>query len=336
MTSLYSRDSAGQGGDGMGVIRSRVLTFALLVVVAATAACEGAAEGRVPPVPPAAEEIVGRTAASIPAPAEARNPYEGLGTWIDIYDADAWEDPEAAVEAMRARGVRTIFLQTSNFSRGRPFVHPEGVVRFLDAAAAEGLDVVAWYLPGSRDVRTDLRRTLAAIRLTTPAGNHFDSFALDIESPEIRRPAARTRRLLTLSERLRRIVGAEYRLGAIVPSPRGVRTNSWYWPGFPFRHLAELYDVFLPMTYFTWRVSGRDGAAWYTAKNVLTLRQETAGLRVPIHVIGGIASDASTQETRGFVDTIGSRDVIGASYYTFPMVRRDQWRALRPIRRSGR
>jgi L-ascorbate metabolism protein UlaG (beta-lactamase superfamily) len=52
---------------------------------------------------------------------------------------------------------------------------------------------------------------------------------------------------------------------------------------------------------------------------------------VPIHVIGGIASDATAQETRGFVDTIRARDVIGASYYTFPMIRDDQWRALRSI-----
>ena len=45
----------------------------------------------------------------------------------------------------------------------------------------------------------------------------------------------------------------------------------------------------------------------------------------------GIASDATAQETRGFVDTIRTRDVIGASYYTFPMIRDDQWRALRTI-----
>jgi hypothetical protein len=232
---------------------------------------------------------------------------------------------------MRAVGVRTIYLQTSNFNRGQPFVHAEGVVRFLDAAAANDLDVVAWYLPGFRDVRTDRKRALAAIRLTTPSGNRFSSFALDIESPEVADPLARTRRLLALSNHLRREVGPNYRLGAIVPSPRRVRTDPYYWSSFPYREIAQLYDVFLPMTYFTYRVAGRDGAAWYTAKNILILRQETAGLQVPIHVIGGIASDATAQETRGFVDTIRTRDVIGASYYTFPMIRDDQWRALRTI-----
>lgn len=257
--------------------------------------------------------------------------YRGLGTWIDLYDEGAWADPDAAVATMAARGVRTIFLQTSNFHRGQPFVHAEGVVRFLDAAADRDLRVVAWYLPGFRDVRVDERRALAAIRLVTPAGNTFDSFALDIESPEVRRPAARTTRLLHLSARLRRAVGSDYPLGAIVPSPRGIRTNRSYWPGFPYRSLAELYDVFLPMTYFTWRVSGREGAARYTSKNILILRQETAGLNVPIHVIGGIAADASPQETRGFAESVRDRNVIGASYYTFPMIRPGQWRELRTI-----
>ncbi|MGH2635248.1 MAG: hypothetical protein ACRDHU_03780 [Actinomycetota bacterium] len=316
----------------MRMVRRRALALTLLLVAVA-GACERAAESRVPSGPARPSEALRAPIGGGPITfSKAGDPYRGLGTWIDIYDAEAWDSPEATVEAMAARGVRTIYLQTSNFSRGRPFVHPEGVVRFLDAGAAHGLDVVAWYLPGFRDVRIDLRRTLAAIRLTTPAGNRFDSFALDIESPEVRRQDARTRRLLNLSERLRRIVGSDYRLGAIVPSPRGVRTNTWYWPSFPYRDIADLYDVFLPMTYFTWRVTGRDGAAWYTAKNILILRQETVGMNVPIHVIGGIASDASTQETRGFVDTIRSRDVIGASYYTFPSIRDEQWKALGAIR----
>lgn len=324
------------------VARPRWLALVLLLVVAASA-CDVPAEGatrRADRDRRGSEAVEGDAGHErrlglfrpVTLPETGRDPYADLGTWIDVYDDEAWARPEATVQAMRAAGVRTIYLQTSNFNRGRPFVHRGGVVRFLDAAARDGLDVVAWYLPGFRDVRTDLKRTIAAIRLTTPSGNRFDSFALDIESPEVQRPSARTARLLRLSTRIRRIVGDEYRLGAIVPSPRRVRTDRSYWTPFPYRQLAGLYDVFLPMTYFTWRVSGREGAAWYTAKNILILRQETAGMNVPIHVIGGIASDASAQETRGFVDTILNRDVIGASYYTFPLIRQDQWNMLRAIR----
>jgi hypothetical protein len=85
------------------------------------------------------------------------------------------------------------------------------------------------------------------------------------------------------------------------------------------------------MTYYTYRVSGTRQAAWYTAQNVQIIRRETEGLRVPIHVIGGISFDATGGETRGFVRTVRQRRVLGASYYTFPGITREQWQALRKI-----
>ena len=177
-----------------------------------------------------------------------------------------------------------------------------------------------------------MRRTAGASRWSPGTCPGSDSFALDIESPEVRRPSLRTARLLRLSAAIRRTAGTGYPLGAIVASPRRMRSDPSYWPGFPWRSLGRMYDVFLPMTYYTYRVSGRDGAAWYTAKNVLIIRQETEGMQIPIHVIGGISFDASGPETRGFVDTVRARDVIGASYYTFPGITVDQWKALSALR----
>jgi hypothetical protein len=260
-------------------------------------------------------------------------PYEGLGTWIDIYDTEVWRHPVHAVRSMAAHGVRTIYLQTSNFNRNGPFVHPEGVESIVDAAHRRGLEVVAWYLPGFRDVPTDLRRAIRSIRFRTDRGNRFDSFALDIESSEVRRPDLRTTRLLRMSAAIRRRAGTGYPLGAIMASPhRMVRTDPRFWPGFPWRRLAETYDVFLPMTYHTYRVKGPRAAAWYTAQNVQIIRHETVGLQVPIHVVGGISFDATGAETQGFVETVLERDVIGASYYTFPGITIDQWRALSALR----
>ena len=264
-----------------------------------------------------------------PAPPRATEPYEGLGTWIDIYDTNVWEHPVPSVRSMAAHGIRTIYLQSSNYHRSRPFVHPEGVGAIVDAAHRRGLDVVAWYLPGFRDLRLDLHRAVRTIRFETGSGNGFDSFALDIESPEVRRPSLRTARLLRMSAAIRRAAGAEYPLGAIMASPdRLVRTDPHFWPGFPWRQLAETYDVFLPMTYYTYRVKGPRAAAWYTAQSVQIIRRQTPGLNVPIHVVGGISFDATGPETKGFVHTVLERDVIGASYYTFPGITPDQWKAL--------
>jgi hypothetical protein len=263
----------------------------------------------------------------------ATRPYEGLGTWIDIYDSGVWEHPVHAVRSMSAHGIRTIYLQSSNYNRNRPFVHPDGVEAIVDAAHRRGIEVVAWYLPGFRDLSLDLHRAVRTIRFETRRGNRFDSFALDIESPEVRRASLRTTRLLRMSAAIRRAAGADYPLGAIVASPdRLVRTDPHFWPGFPWRRLADTYDVFLPMTYYTYRVQGPRAAAWYTAQNVSIIRRQTSGMQVPIHVVGGISFDATGPETQGFVHTVLERDVIGASYYTFPGITLDQWKALSALR----
>ena len=257
--------------------------------------------------------------------------YRGLGTWIDIYDV-AWKHPGTAVRRMKARGVETLYLETSNFSRGRMMVFPDGVRRFLDAAHRNGIAVVAWYLPGLRDPALDVHRSLGAILYQTPFGNSFDSFALDIESDAVGRPVRRTRRLLSLSARLREAVGPGYALGAIIPSPRRLQDDALYWPHFPYQRLADAYDVFLPMTYFTFRVTGRFGARWYTAGNIDIIRQQTGDWSVPIHVIGGIGGDATKAETAGFVDAVRGRRAIGGSYYTFPITRPADWSTLERLR----
>jgi hypothetical protein len=141
----------------------------------------------------------------------------------------------------------------------------------------------------------------------------------------------RTSRLLQLSLRIRAVVGDSYPLGAIVPSPHGVQTNPTYWPGFPYRELAGIYDVFLPMTYFTWRVRGAQDAGWYSGQNITIIREETGDPAVPIHVIGGISDEATTSETRGFVRIVREHEAVGASYYDFPGTTPEQWEILASV-----
>lgn len=258
------------------------------------------------------------------------DPYRGLGTWIDLYDS-SWKHPGVAVRAMRRRGVRTLYLETSNFSRPSAFVHPDRVAEFLDAARRWGISVVAWYLPGLVHLRRDYRRSMAAIRFTTEKGNGFSSFAMDIEAANVRKPRFRTARLLRLSRWVRHAAGTSYPLGAIIPSPRRLQTDPTYWPVFPYARLGGVYDVFLPMTYFTFRVHGREGATWYTAGNVRIIRRQIGDRNVPVHVIGGIGGDATQGETAGFVHAVRERHALGASYYTFPLTRPKDWTALSRI-----
>ena len=256
-----------------------------------------------------------------------------MGTWIDIYDRSAWAAPRRSVAAMAAEGVRTLYLQTSNDNRHDAFVFEDGVRRFLDAADAVDIKVVAWYLPGLWDVDLDERRSVRAIRFTTDKGNAFDGFGLDIESSDIPDPAVRTSRLLDLSDRIRSAAGEDYPLAAIVPSPRRILvTDTDYWPGFPFGSLASTYDVTMPMTYFSYRVSGCTGAHWYTTQAVELIREQVGTDEVPLHVIGGISGDATTPEARCFTEALRERGALGGSFYDFPGVSSAQWSELRAIR----
>src|SRR5206468_2176981 len=128
--------------------------------------------------------------------------------------------------------------------------------RLVDAAHAAGLRVVAWYLPTLLYPARDLRRVLAALHFTTPAGGRFDSFALDIEASDVRTVSLRNARLAVLAAALRAAAGPAYPLGAIVPSAVGMELHPKYWPDFPYAQLRQSFDVFLPMAYFTYRVKG--------------------------------------------------------------------------------
>ena len=275
-------------------------------------------------------------AAALIAPAtrasvSARQPsaYAGLGTWVDIYATANWAEPERAVAAMARDGVGTLYLQTGNYSQRVDLVRRRALGRFVDAAHAAGLRVVAWYLPSLADPAQDSRRALAAIRFRSARGERFDSFALDIEASLVRPVSLRTQRLLRLSARVRAAAGARYALGAITPGPVGLRRHPTYWPGFPYRQLARFYDVFLPMAYFTdARIHGSNHARAYLAADVAGIRARTGNPHVPIHLIGGIAGTMSAADTEGFMRAVADCSPLGFSLYEFPLTRQATWTAL--------
>jgi hypothetical protein len=254
--------------------------------------------------------------------------YSGLGTWIDIYRPQAWRSPDATAARVAARDVDTLYLQTGNYRQRSDVVRAAGLARLVEAAHAEGIAVVAWYLPSLVSPARDLRRALAAIRFRTPGGERFDSFALDIESRAVRSVPLRTARLLALSRRIRAAAGSSYPLGAIIPSPVGMELKPAYWPSFPYRPLAGLYDVFLPMTYFSYRARGTAAVLRYTARSVSIIRRATGNPTVPIHVIGGISSATGPAEARGFMRAVATCAPVGFSLYDFYGTSESAWTLL--------
>ncbi len=258
--------------------------------------------------------------------------YRGLGTWVSIFGAQAYSSPDTVAAEIAARGVKTVYVQTGNYSQTEDVVNPVELGIFVDQLHARGMRVVAWYLPGLRTPAVDLRRSLAAVRFQTPAGGRFDGFALDIESSAVKSPALRTRRVLSLSRQLRAAVGPGYALGAIIPAPRGMEQASKYWPGFPYAQLAGIYDVFLPMVYWTFHLEGSNATYGYLAWSLAILREATGDPRLPIHLIGGTTDHARLAEVEAFAQVVHDDGrLVGWSLYDWFATKPAAWPVLDSI-----
>jgi hypothetical protein len=260
--------------------------------------------------------------------AAALDVYGGVGSWLDIFAGSPWTRPRAVAAALRERGVRTFYVETSNYSQRVDVVDPAAQGRLLEAAHATGIRVVAWYLPSFAHPRLDARRALAAVRFRSAHGERFDSFALDIEASVVRSVPLRTARLLALARKLRAAVPAGYPLGAIIPSPVGMARHPRYWPGFPYAGLARSFDAFVPMAYFTYYVHTPAAAYRYARDVVLAIRAGAGDDGVPIHLIGGSASHATAAAVGGFARAASDCGVAGISLYAFPQTTAAEWARL--------
>ena len=249
--------------------------------------------------------------------------YKGLGSWIDIYNHWPWDHPGTTVRILDRRGVKTIFLQTSNYGAKNAIYRPRQTGKFLRAAHRRDMKVVAWYVPSFAHPKIDRERSKAAISFRAKGGHSFDSFGMDIEATVVGNIWKRNRRMLGLSKAVRRFAGEDYPLGAITPDP----VSSRYWPRFPYERVRRIYDVFVPMGYFSFRADGYRKVKRYTAKSISVIRRESGDRKVPIHVIGGIGGETRAAETKGFVRAVKG-DAIGASYYDFAITTPAEWSEL--------
>lgn len=265
-----------------------------------------------------------------PARPEARpaiTAFKHLGTWVDLYDYSL--DPAVTVRTMRARGVRTLFLQTGRFNHT---ADPSMVGRWIEPAHAVGMKVVGWYLPGySEHLENDVRRTLAIASHHSPSGQRFDALAVDIEYQGASSSRAEFNRDITTHlRRVRQSVGSSYPVGAITPSPLGMALYPRYWDGFPWASIGRYANVVLPMSYWSYRSDCPTNSLHcpyqYTRGNILRAGRYTA---LPVHIIGGVADDIAARSVVSFV--CGARDTgaYGASLYDYRTTWRSWWSTLR-------
>jgi hypothetical protein len=258
--------------------------------------------------------------------------HEGLGAWVDAYD---WTvelgGPEPPVgvqeiETMADLHVQTVYIQSSHRRSSSDVMEPERLDELIDAAHANGMHVVAWYLPTFADVEADLRRLEAAAEL------RVDGLAVDLESTVVEDVVERNRRLVDLSERLRAAIPAERPIGAITLSPVHLEVvNPTYWPAYPWTELAATYDVLLPMAYWSIRQGELREGGRYVGENIDLIRSSTGDPDIPIHVIGGIADGVTDADLAAMVGAVERGGAIGGSLYDWVTSQPADWSILAPL-----
>jgi hypothetical protein len=228
--------------------------------------------------------------------------FQGLGTWIDIYDAKLYATPNLVAGRLATRGVRTAWIETANARATADVVEAAGLGRLVDALHARGIRAVAWYLPGHDRHARDLRRARAMLTFRTPEGGAFDGVALDIESLRNKNVNQRTARALDLLTRLRAEAGATP-LAAITYPPRAFERHLSWWPGFPWAEIAARVDAFVPMLYTGGGFKGYDATYGYVARSLRLLRN-AVGDSIPVHAAGGVANRMNAEELQAFNDAV--------------------------------
>ncbi len=217
--------------------------------------------------PPPAGAAVGRALPLIAATAGPTDrtyaPYAGLGTWVDGFDyGEAYQKGGAAppitpdvVDDLAAPHMKTLYLQAAREDTRTPdgIVDPATTAAILVRAHRLGIAVVAWYLPRFRNPDYDLAN-LERLADFSVLGHRFDGIAVDIEfTDDVPDTDERNALLVDMSAKLRKKVGTDV-LGAIVLPPVQTEVlNKTLWPDFPWTPLDKVYDVWIPMSYWTFR-----------------------------------------------------------------------------------
>jgi uncharacterized lipoprotein YddW (UPF0748 family) len=263
-------------------------------------------------------------------------PYRGLGTWVDAYDFSREYHGRltpSAVDTMAKQGVKTLYLQAAKERAGsKDLLSPDLLEQYLDKAHSHGMQVVAWFLPRLVDTNDDWRHIQAILDFRTDKGNTFDAFGLDIESREVGDVKTRNARLVALSQRIADATGDDLAISAIVVPPVVTDViNPKFWPDFPWTELKPLYDVWVPMDYWTNRKvsSGYRDAYKYTADNVRLLREDLQDPNALVHVAGGIGDESTTKDYDGFVRAANDGKTMGVSCYDWATTAQSAYATLR-------
>ena len=293
-----------------------------------------------PPAPPATEAPVPVAQAPLVQPGRPLappgqwtvDPYVGLGTWIDVYDWSATftnDNPQISlgdIDRMASLGVQTLYVQAVRWDVETGLLEEPRLRSLIDRARADGMRVVAWYLPDLGDIDADFRHLIAIAQLP------IDGLAVDIESRSVEDVGDRNARLLQLSASLRDALPEEVLSAIVLPPVLMEDVNANYWPGYPWAGLAPLYDVWQPMSYWTGRNPEWRDAYRYTAEDVVRVRERIGNPDAVVHTIGGIADRTTPDDVNAMLQAAIDTACIGGSLYDYRTTTDDLWQPLQGFR----
>jgi len=260
--------------------------------------------------------------------------FRYLGAWIDLYDQGI--PPAAGAADMRARGVRTIFIETARWNSSGSFDNPAWIGQWVDEAYRNGMKIVGWYLPGYGDITRDVRRTTAIATFRSPLGHRFHAVAIDIEDKrEVNYSLHRfnegvARHLSRVRYRLTQIFGtSSYPVGAITPAPLAMALRPDNWRGFPWRAIARWANVVMPMAYWSFRddcSTVRQHCPYYYLRDNAIQARHLTGLRV--HAIGGVGDRSTERQVLAAVRGTFAAHAYGGSLYDYRTTATDFWSPL--------
>jgi hypothetical protein len=163
------------------------------------------------------------------------------------------------------------------------------------------------------------------------AGQAFDAVGVDIEDLSVADVDLRNARLVDLSARLA-AAAPTTTLGAIVLPPVVTDVlNTAYWPRFPWRQLAPLYQVWMPMAYWSNRTaaSGWRDAARYTTENIARVRGNLGEPCAAVSVIGGFGADLPASDYAAMSRAAAGQGAIGVSVFDWTTTPAASWPPLR-------
>jgi hypothetical protein len=140
--------------------------------------------------------------------------------------------------------------------------------------------------------------------------------------------------VLALSAALRQNLPGQVLSAIVLPPVVMEDVNPNYWPDYPWAGLAQYYDLWQPMGYWTNRVGGWRDAYTYTAANIDRIRAHIGQPNAVVHPIGGIGDQTTPDDITGFQQAAAERGAIGASLYDYRTTGDALWPGLQNLRVS--